>query len=140
MKRVSQEPMLALWGARILVLLVLFSNLTAAVPFVLWPTRYSAAFETQGVAGEVFVRSIGLLFLMWVVPYLPVILAPKRHWVCLSVIVVQQIIGLLGESWMLVKLPPGHVALQLTGTRFVLFDSLGLLLLLVAWILARQPR
>jgi hypothetical protein len=122
-----------LWGARLLVLVVLFSNLTAAVPFVLWPTRYSAAFELNGVTGDVVVRSIGLLFLMWVVPYIPVILAPKRHRTCLSVIVAQQVIGLAGESWMLARLPDGHRALHLTGTRFVVFDSLGLLLLLIAW-------
>ncbi len=127
-----------LWGTRILVFLVLTSNLTAAVPFVLWPTRYSAAFELDGTTGEVLVRSIGLLFLMWVVPYIPAILAPRRYRVCLSVIVVQQVIGLIGESWMLVKLPAEHTALQFTGTRFVIFDSLGLLLLLTAWKLMQQ--
>lgn len=135
----SQSSILTLWGARLLVLLVLFSNLTAAVPFVLWPTRYSAAFELDGVTGEVLVRSIGMLFLMWVVPYIPVILAPKRHRVCLSVIVTQQMIGLIGESWMLAKLPLGHAAVRFTGTRFVIFDSLGLLFLLIAWKLVQQP-
>jgi hypothetical protein len=100
--------------------------------------RYSAAFELDGVTGEVLVRSIGLLFLMWVVPYIPVTFSPKRHRVCLSVIVIQQMIGLIGESWMLAKLPSDHAALRFTGTRFVIFDSLGLLLLLIAWKLVQQ--
>jgi len=128
----------ALWWARGAVLLVWLSNLSAAVPYILWPERYLWAFEVQGVAGEVLVRSIGLLFVMWVVPYVPVILHPLRHRSCHTVIIIQQLLGLAGESWILATLPPGHPALRNTGGRFVLFDLVGLLLLLVPWLLLRR--
>ena len=72
----------ALWLVRGLILAVLLANLSAAIPFVLHPQDYVWAFEVQGSVGEVIVRSIGLLFLMWVVPYAPVLLRPARYRVC----------------------------------------------------------
>ncbi len=126
------------WGARLVVLVVFISNLSAAVPFVLWPERFAGSFELAGEVGKVIVRSIGLLFVMWVVPYVPAWLAPVRHRVCFPVIVTQQIIGLVGEGWMWVQLPAGHAALQATGSRFILFDAVGLVLLIAAWWMAHR--
>jgi hypothetical protein len=117
--------------------LVLASNLSAAVPMVLWPDRYTGGFEVAGTPGLVLVRSIGLLFLMWVVPYVPAILHPQRYRICLMVILAQQCIGLLGESLMAVVLPAGHPALWATGTRYIIFDTAGLFLLGAAWYLSR---
>lgn len=126
------------WGIRLLVGLVLAANLSAAAPFVLHPTRYAPGFELTGVVGEVLVRSIGLLFVMWIVPYLPAIWHPARYRICLSVIVIQQLIGLAGELWMWWTLPVGHAALRATGLRFIIFDAVGLGLLSAAWWLARR--
>ncbi len=128
----------ALWATRGLVSLVFLSNLSAAVPYVLWPARYQQGFEVDGIAGTVLVRSIGLLFLMWVVPYVPAILQPVRFRACVGVIIVQQLIGLGGEVWMWLTLPAGHPALYATGTRFIIFDSVGLGLLLGAWWLVHR--
>lgn len=133
-----QAKSTAAWIIRLLVALVLAVNLSAAVPFVLRPARYAPGFELAGVAGEVLVRSIGLLFVMWVVPYLPAIWNPARHRVCLPVIVAQQLIGLTGELWMWWALPAGHAALRATGQRFILFDAVGLVLLSAAWWIARR--
>ena len=121
------------WLARSIILLVLLSNLSAALPFLWQPARYAPAFELEGVVGKTLVRSIGLLFLMWIVPYLPAAWNPVEQRSCLLVILVQQMIGLVGESWLWWQLPPGHAALRATGTRFILFDAVGLLLLLIAW-------
>jgi hypothetical protein len=126
------------WGARAAVLVVFTSNLSAAVPFVLRPARFAGGFELAGTAGNVVVRSIGLLFVMWVVPYVPALLAPVHHRICFPVIVAQQLIGLMGESWMWLNLPAGHAALRATGRRFILFDAVGLILLLAAWWMAHQ--
>lgn len=123
--------------ARAAIALVLVSNLSAAVPMLLWPDRYAGGFEVAGTPGLVLVRSIGLLFLMWVVPYVPAILHPQRYRVCLIVILAQQCIGLLGESLMALSLPAGHPALWATGTRYILFDTAGLFLLGAAWYLSR---
>ncbi len=131
-----QAKSTATWIVRLLVALVLAANLSAAVPFVLHPATYAPGFELTGAVGEMLVRSIGLLFVMWVVPYLPAIWNPARYRICLPVIVVQQLIGLTGELWMWQTLPTGHAALHATGQRFILFDAAGLVLLGVAWWLA----
>ncbi|MBM3120936.1 MAG: hypothetical protein FJZ97_01960 [Chloroflexi bacterium] len=125
--------------AQIAVGLVLVWNLSAAVPFVWSPERYVLAFQLAGVPGEAMVRSLGLLFLMWCVAYVPVIARPDRHLVLFGVILAQQAIGLTGEAWMLATLPAGYNALAATGLRFMLFDGAGLVLLLLAFVLAR-PR
>jgi hypothetical protein len=44
-----------------------------------------------------------------------------------------QVIGLLGESLMLVGLTAGHAALRATGLRFIAFDGVGLGILLIAY-------
>ncbi len=125
--------------ARLTVGAVLLSNLSAALPFLFNPRPFVPAFELEGWVGELLVRSIGLLFLMWVIPYLPVLLDPLRYRCCLIVIITQQIIGLAGESWFWKMAPAGHTALQAVGGRFILFDSAGLFLLLIAlWSLRAQ--
>lgn len=134
----SRKSTRALWGARGAILAVLLWNLSAAIPFIVTPATYASAFELAGTVGAVLTRSIGILFLMWVVPYIPALLDPARYRVCLTVILVQQIIGLAGETWMALTLPPGHAVLLATGTRFIIFDGAGLLLLAAAWQLARR--
>ncbi len=136
----TAKSSLATWLVRGLILPVLLANLSAALPFVLHPQDHGWAFEVPGSVGEVIVRSIGLLFLMWVVPYVPVLLRPARYRVCLIVILVQQSIGLLGETWMYLALPPGHPALRATGLRFIVFDAVGLVLLIAAYCVLRFCR
>lgn len=142
-EKVSQAESVSrarLWIARFFVFFVFLSNLSAAIPFVWDPARYVSSFEVQGVVGEVVVRSIGVLFIMWIVPYVPAILNPVQYRVCLVVILAQQCIGLMGESWMWFVLPAGHESLRATGTRYILFDATGLLFLGIAWLVTRVPR
>jgi len=127
-----------IWTARTLIGLVFIANLTAAVPFVLHPGRYAPGFEMSGVPGDVFVRSLGILFLMWNAGYPPAIYAPHRQRTLLLVLIAMQIIGLLGESWMALTLPAGHDALLRSGLRFILFDGAGLVFLLAAMLLTRK--
>ncbi len=128
----------AVWAARAAVAAVCAWNLSAAVPFALAPGRYAAGFEVSGVGGEALVRGMGILFLMWQVPFLPVIWNPRRHRVCFLVILAMQVVGLAGELWVMAGLPPGHAALHATGMRFVAFDAAGLALLAGAYALARR--
>ena len=126
------------WGARALILSVFIANLSAAIPFILQPERFAAGFEMSGIAGEVSVRGMGILFLMWNATFPPVILRPDRYRVLFSVMLAQQIIGLLGETMMWVSIPAGFATLQATGLRFILFDGVGLALLISAFILSRK--
>jgi hypothetical protein len=129
-----------LWAARIAVTLVMIANLSAAIPYALDPDRYATAFELGGVVGAAMVRGIGILFLMWCVAYVPVIAYPDRHPALFGVILVQQVIGLAGEAWIATSLPPGHDVLSATGLRFMVFDGVGLALLILTFMLVRQCR
>ncbi len=126
--------------ARILIGLVLFFNLQAAVLFILDPSPYTAGFEVNGVAGTKMVQGMGILFLMWNVPYGFAAYHPVRHRTSLIQAIIMQAIGVVGESTLRLTLLPGHLALQQTAERFINFDTAGLIaLILAAWII-RQLR
>ena len=127
-----------IWGARTLIAAVFIANLSAALPFILNPERFTHGFEISGIPGEVSVRGLGVLFLMWNATYPPVIARPGRFRMLFSVMLVQQVIGLLGETLMWWSLPAGYATLQATGMRFILFDGIGLVLLFVAFFLSRK--
>jgi hypothetical protein len=125
--RIHHHPA-TLWAARIIVLLVCSWNLTAAIPFVLDPSGHVRSFEVSncGIGGELLVRGLGVAFLMWQVPFLPVIWHPGRNRVCFCCLLGMQAIGLAGEILMLVGLPDGHASLRAIGWRFIALDSAGL--------------
>ena len=126
-----------MWFARAAVLAVLIANMSAAIPYLLRPADYAAAYELTGVPGEVAVRGFGILFLMWAVPFIPAVWHPTRNRVAFVCVLAMQAIGLAGESLMLAGLPAGHAALRTTGLRFIAFDGAGLVLLLIAYCLSR---
>ncbi len=125
----------ALWLARLALTLVFFFNVSCALAFVARPFAYAPGFEVSGVAGEALVRGIGILFLMWNVTYPLAIWDPWRYRWLFLIVVVQQAIGLTGETWMLLTLPPGHPSLAATGWRFVAFDGGGLVAMLLTFAL-----
>lgn len=80
------------------------------------------------------VRSMGVLFLMWNVPYAVAAWHPWRHRVSLVEAIIMQAIGLVSETLMVATLPEmGYEVLRATGQRFARFDAAGLVLLLLAW-------
>ena len=127
---------LSLWLARLVVGTVFFFNVTCALAFIARPDRYAPGFEVSGIPGQVLVRGIGILFLMWNATYPPVLVRPDRHRTLFAVLLAQQAIGLAGETWMWLTLPAGHAALWATGLRFIAFDGAGLVGTgLVFWLL-----
>lgn len=82
------------------------------------------------------VRGLGILFLMWTIPYLFALSDPLKKRVSLIEAVLMQGIGLAGESLMLLTLPEGHPVLRETAARFIIFDGGGLVLLIAALILS----
>ena len=115
----------AAWLARAAFLLVFAINVQCAASFVLWPDVYAPSFEVAGVPGAAAVQGLGIAFLMWNATYPAVI------------VLVQQAIGLAGESWLRFGLPAGHAALSASIERFILFDAAGLVLMAAAfgWLL-----
>lgn len=134
------NPGLRLWLSRLLIAVVLFFNVQCALAFLISPQLYAPGFELSGAAGEGMLRGMGVLFLMWNVPYAVALSHPVRRRVSLVEALAMQAIGLAGESLLLLGLEQGHALLRASVGRFILFDGLGLLLLAGAWLLtARSP-
>ena len=126
------------WIARLLIGLVFAWNVQAALAFLIWPDSFSWAYELSGVPGAAAIRGVGLLFLMWNVPYAPAFWHPVRFRLALLLALAMQFIGLIGESLILVSLPAGHITLGMSVLRFILFDAAGLVFLVIAFFLVRR--
>jgi hypothetical protein len=123
--------------ARACIALVLAWNVQCGLAFLAAPAIYAAGFELAGAAGEAAVRGIGLLFLMWNVPYAVALWHPLRHRVSLYEALAMQAIGLLGESLIYLSLPAIHAFARGSLTRFIAFDAAGLALLSLAVLTTR---
>jgi len=125
------------WGARLCIAVVVAWNLAAALTFWLAPGVYAPGFELGGVPGEVAVRGVAVLFLMWNIPYLFALAAPRRNAVSLVEAILMQLIGVAGEYLILAGVAADHGILRGALLRFILFDSTGLGLLAIAFVLTR---
>jgi hypothetical protein len=131
------KPSTNLLLARLAILLVFLWNVQCALAFLFWPGRFAASFELSGTPGEAALRGLGVLFLMWNVPYAVALWHPLRYRISLYEATAMQAIGLLGESLIWLSLPPAHEALQASLLRFIAFDGAGLVLLLLAvWLVS----
>jgi hypothetical protein len=84
-------------------------------------------------------RGLGVLFVMWNVPYVVALWHPVRHRISLYEALAMQTIGMVGESIIYLSLPAIHDLLRASIVRFIGFDTLGLVLLAVAaWITRRS--
>ncbi len=130
-----------LWFARGLIGVVVGWNVQAALVFLLAPEIYAAGFELFGPAGEAMVRGVGVLFLMWNVPYAVALWHPARQRVSLYEALVMQAIGLVGEGLILASLGGALPLAAGSIRRFIAFDGVGLLLLFLAcWCVSRYQR
>ena len=117
---------------RLLIFLVLAMNLQCALAYIFNPLPYVAPFELSGEPGRAAVVGIGILFVMWQVPYVFALVHPERNRRSLLEAILMQAIGLVGESLLLRSIPLAHTALRASILRFIIFDAGGLLLLLTA--------
>ncbi len=122
-----------LWLARLCIAVVFFFNVQCAAAFLAAPQAYAPGFELAGPAGEGMVRGLGVLFLMWNVPYAVALWHPLRYRVSLVEAVAMQVIGVTGETLLLAAFPAGHELIRASVTRFIAFDAAGLAFLLAAF-------
>ncbi len=126
--------------ARACIGIVILWNVQCAVVFLIWPERFAPGFQLAGAAGEAMVQGMGVLFLMWNVPYAVALWNPVRYRISLYEAVVMQAIGLVGEILILVSLPQGYALAAQSITRFIYFDGAGLVSLLAAvWVTRSHP-
>jgi hypothetical protein len=129
-----------LWLVRLLISAVIAWNLQAAFIFLMNPDAYASAFELSGVPGAAAVRVVAVLFVMWNVPYLVACWQPYRHRLSLWEALAMQVVSVLGETFILLHLPPGHSLLASALLRFIAFDAAGLPALGAALLLTRPPK
>ena len=121
-----------------LIGLVLFFNLQCAFLFILFPQQYRTQFDLNIPVGTSVVQAIGILFLMWNVPYVIAFIHPIKYRVSLVESIIMQGIGVFGETLILttnIFLPANT---QDSLLRFIIFDTVGLFLLLTAFFLTRK--
>ena len=115
--------------------MVLFSsvNIQAGLDFFFNPEKYTAAFELSGVTGQTAVAGTGLLFLMWNVPYAFALWNPVKNRISLIQVLLMQMLGCIGETIILLRISQMQYPLLTASIkRFIIFDSIGLVLLLIA--------
>jgi hypothetical protein len=124
--------------ARLFIGMVILFNLQVAFVFLIYPERYIYGFEVEGAVGGAMLRGLGVLFVMWNVPYAVALWNPVRQRISLYEALAMQTIGLVGESIIYFSLPAIHDLLRASLSHFIVFDALGLVLLAVAaWITRR---
>lgn len=130
---------MCLWISRGCIAIVFLANVQCAVAFIILPDSYVPQYELTDTAGIATIQAIGILFLMWNVPYAVALWHPIRHRTSLWEAVIMQAIGVIGESIILVSLPESRVVLRSSIERFLWFDGLGLVLLLLAIKMVYNP-
>lgn len=115
------------WITRIIFAVVFFLNIQCALQFIITPNAYLNAYELSGASGTVAIQGLGVAFLMWNTTYPLYLVQPTKYRFLGIIILVQQAIGLIGESIILLSLPLGHEMLAGSIIRFICFDAIGLI-------------
>lgn len=123
---------LRVWLSRGLIAVVVLWNLQCAAMFLIQPDQYAPAYELEGAPGTAAVQGMGILFVMWNIPYLVALSDPARRRISLLEALAMQTVGVIGESLLLAGLPEGHTLLRASIQRFILFDGIGVALLVLA--------
>ena len=78
------------------------------------------------------IQGLAILFFMWNVPYVFAILDPQKNRLSLWQAVIMQAIGVFGESSILVIQKTLPIITQSSLQRFIIFDAVGLILLVIS--------
>jgi hypothetical protein len=138
-ENIARRDQLLLWIIRLMIALVFASNILCAIQFLGNPAGYIQQFDLAGEAGTVVIRSLGILFIMWNVPYAISLYNPYRYSVALFSALTMQLIGFLGETWIYFNIQ-SLVNTKSSIMRFMIFDFAGSLILAAAYILQTYKR
>lgn len=121
-----------IWIGRIFICVVLLINIECAIVFIFFPGQFTSQFELDGEVGQIVIRAMGLLFLMWNIPYIFAAIDPVKYRISLFEAIIMQGIGFFGEAIILNTISMTHQNLMISISRFTLFDGIGLALLVVS--------
>lgn len=130
----QQSPRVWVWVVHVAFAVVFIVNMQCALVFVFDPASYAPAYQLSGPEGNAAVAGIGVAFLMWNCTYPLFIWQPARFRVLGWIILVQQLIGLLGESIIYASLPVGYELLKAGIMGFIAFDGFGLALMAASFL------
>lgn len=132
-KKNTKRPDIREIVGRLLYFAVFVSNMICIVSFILWPQYYTGSYQLSGSEGaEAAIIGFGVAFAMWNVTY-PFFVFGKKNRTLGLVIIVQQVVGLIGELFIQSGLNENQARLSSSITRFVLFDAGGLVLLVAGF-------
>lgn len=136
MSELTKSPGLRgpVWFTRIAALVVLAWNLQLILGLIFEPVLFGGPLELSGSVGVAAARGLGVALLMWNVTYPWVIVDPIRYRPVHVIMLVQQVIGIVGESWIWADVHATHALLATNVERFLCFDVSGLILLGVSFI------
>ena len=117
---------------------VFVMNIICAFQFILFPDSFAPSYELAGRSGQAAIQGIGVAFLMWNTTYPAFIFNPSKYSILGIVILIQQIIGLLGESLIASTLSSDHFMLIESITRFIIFDGVGLIVMMLGYLILRK--
>ncbi|MCL2864125.1 MAG: hypothetical protein FWE25_01150 [Lachnospiraceae bacterium] len=123
------------WFARIVITIVFAWNLQCAFAFIVSPQNFLEAYALSGIGGLAAIQGLGIAFLMWNATYPVAIFNPWKYRIVFVIILVQQFIGLIGESFIKQTTASESLILSTSLLRFILFDGIGFVLMLLAYIL-----
>lgn len=116
-----------------LIGIVFVLNFQAGIVFYTNPEKFTAAYQLSGIPGEISVAGVGLLFIMWNIPYAFALVNPIKNAISLLQAIIMQAIGVIGESLLLTRFPQNEFPILSNSIlRFIYFDGAGLILLLIA--------
>lgn len=125
---------LSTWVVRLVFAAVFAINVYCAIQFIIEPQTYIAAYQLEGAGGEAAIRGYGITFLMWNATYPLFIIMPKKQKVLGGIIIAQQLIGCLGEIYILGGVPTiGYETLISATIRFIAFDAVGLIFMVISY-------
>lgn len=130
----SRSACIAADCTRLAFALVFLVNVRCAVGYLVNTEAFLASFDASGEAGIAALRGLGVTFLMWNATYPLVVWNPVRYRAVAVIVLVQQVIGLVGESWMYAGIPEEYSALAATIRAFVAFDGFGLVIMLATFV------
>ena len=120
--------------ARVMVLTVFILNVQCALQFIFLPYDFMGAYELFGVSGRVALQGTGVAFLMWNVTYPIVIFKPAKYMVVYGIVLIQQLVGVVGESVLLATIPTEQIVLRGSILRFIVFDGAGFVMMGIPFI------
>lgn len=136
------DTKITIWISRLVIAIIFIINVQCAIQFIISPSNYVSAYgiSKSGIYGDVALMGLGIAFLMWNVTYPAVIYDPVQYMPIYIIIIVQQAVGLVGEStiyYILKAIVSKHDIVLDSINRFMLFDGVGLIFMILSFMILR---